>query len=64
MTWLDELAADTAALTDAGRVRCLREIAPLPGARARLDGKVYLNFSSNAHTLAKLPSDGWSVTKL
>ncbi|UKI31123.1 MAG: 8-amino-7-oxononanoate synthase [Lentisphaeria bacterium] len=47
MTWLDELAADTAALTDAGRVRCLWEIAPLPGARARLDGKVYLNFSSN-----------------
>ena len=47
MTWLDELAADTAALTEAGRVRFLREITPLPGARAMLDGKIYLNFSSN-----------------
>jgi len=47
MGFRDELAADTAALEAEGRLRCLREIAAEGHGYCRLDGKRYLNFSSN-----------------
>ena len=47
MSWLEELAADAAALKSAGRLRVLREIAPEPHGRAVYHGRRYCNFSGN-----------------
>ncbi len=47
MSFVDELAADSAALKEQGRLRVLREITPLPGGRARFGGREYCNLSGN-----------------
>lgn len=47
MTFQEELAKELTGLQDLGRFRSLRNIAPLPGGRAELDGKVYCNLSGN-----------------
>ena len=47
MGFREELAADTAALEAAGRLRILREIAPEGNGFCRLGGERFLNFSSN-----------------
>ena len=47
MSFQSEIREELASLESIGRFRSLRNIAPLPGGRAELDGKVYCNLSGN-----------------
>ena len=47
MSFQEELSAELAELREVGRFRSLRTIAPLPGGRAKFEGKTYCNLSSN-----------------
>ena len=47
MSFQDDIRKELAGLEAIGRYRSLRNISPLPGGRAELDGKVYCNLSGN-----------------
>ncbi len=47
MAWISELAADSSALRELGRLRTLRDIVPLPHGRAEFGGRIYCNLSGN-----------------
>ncbi|MBO4647581.1 MAG: 8-amino-7-oxononanoate synthase [Lentisphaeria bacterium] len=47
MSFQSEIREELASLEAIGRYRSLRNIAPLPGGRAELDGRVYCNLSGN-----------------
>ena len=47
MSFQGDVREELAALESIGRYRSLRNIVPLPGGRAELDGKIYCNLSGN-----------------